>query len=130
MERTGGKGKGREDEGRECKKGAGEGRGGRKGRDKGKENGRGNWCPPHDLFALCPCQYITNIAAAEKCPLSYQTPQSVHMDHYGAQTLQLTMHYGGKKVGENRERNGQILTPNELDLTFSVPDYGAKFWQN
>ena len=39
-----------------------------------------------------------SIAAAEKRPLSYQTPQSVHMvQSCGVQTLPLTMHYGGKK---------------------------------
>jgi len=33
-------------------------------------------------------------------------------------------------IGENWGRSGRILTPNELDLTFWVPDYGAKFHQN
>jgi len=31
---------------------------------------------------------------------------------------------------KNWGRNGQILTPTELDLTIWVPDYGAKFHQN
>jgi len=48
----------------------------------------------------------------------------------GAQILPLTMHYRGKKLGENRGRDGQILTPNELNLTFWVSDYGAKFHQS
>jgi len=26
--------------------------------------------------------------------------------------------------------SGRILTPNQFDLTFLVPDYGAKFHQN
>jgi len=39
------------------------------------------------------------------------------------------MHYGGKKLGENRGRDGQILTPNERLLTFGVPVYGIKFHQ-
>ena len=30
----------------------------------------------------------------------------------------------------NRRRDDRILTPNELDLTFWVPNYGAKFNQN
>jgi len=71
------------------------------------------------------------IAAAEKRPLSYQTPQSVHMVRKcGAQTLPLTMHYGGKKFGENRGRSGRILTPNERVLILGVPVYGVKFHQS
>jgi len=31
---------------------------------------------------------------------------------------------------KNWGRTGRILTPNELDLTFGVPDYAAKFHQN
>jgi len=62
--------------------------------------------------------------------LSYQMPQSVHIvRNCGAQTLPLTMHYGGKKLGENRGRNGRILTPNERVLTLWVPVYGVKFHQ-
>jgi len=69
-----------------------------------------------------------SIAAAKKCPLSYQTPQSVRMvRNCGAQTLPLAMHYGGKKLGENRGRN---LTSNERVLTVGVPVYGVKFHQN
>ena len=37
------------------------------------------------------------------------------------------MHYGGEKLEKN---GGKILTPDELDLTFRVPDYDAKFRQN
>jgi len=37
------------------------------------------------------------------------------------------MHYGGETSGKNWERNGRILTPNELKITFWVPDGGAKF---
>jgi len=74
---------------------------------------------------------IASIAAAEKRPLSYQTPQSVHRaQNCGVQTLPLTMHYGGEKLWENWGRNCPILTTNELDLTIWVPDYGAKFHQN
>jgi len=35
----------------------------------------------------------------------------------------------GGKIGENG-RSGRILTRNALDLTFWVPNYGAKFHQN
>jgi len=74
----------------------------------------------------CLCHAPASITAAEKRPLSYQTPLSVHMiRNCGAQTLPLTIHYGGKKLGENRGRNGQILTPNERVLTFGVPVYGV-----
>jgi len=34
---------------------------------------------PRDLLAPRPFQYIVSIAADEKRPLSYQTPQSVYM---------------------------------------------------
>jgi len=34
------------------------------------------------------------------------------------------------KIGGNWGRSGRILTANELDLTFWVPNYGAKFHQN
>jgi len=104
MERTGGKGG--KTRGERGKEGAGVGRGKRKGRDegKGKGGGRGSSCPsPHDMFGPRPCHYIVSIAAAEKRPLSYQTPQSVHMvRNSGAQTLPLTMHYGVKwgKIGK------------------------------
>jgi len=48
----------------------------------------------------CLLHAFASIAAAEKRPLSYQTPQSVYMvRNCGAQTLPLTMHYGGKKIG-------------------------------
>ena len=40
------------------------------------------------------------------------------------------MHYGGKKLGENRGRDGWILTPNERVLTYGVPVYGVKLHQN
>jgi len=74
---------------------------------------------------------FASIAAAEKRPLSYKMPQCFHRPRYsGVQTLPLKMHYRGEQLGENWERGGQILTPNELDLTFLVPDYGAKFHQN
>ena len=33
-------------------------------------------------------------------------------------------------LGENWGRSSRVLTPNEVDLTFWVPDYGAKFHQN
>jgi len=42
-----------------------------------------------------------SIAAAEKRPLSYKTPQSFHRPPYcGVQTLPLKMHYGGEKLGK------------------------------
>ena len=109
------------------------GEGGKEG-VKGRERegvGRGNWCPlPHGA-TTCLRHAPASIATAEKHPLSYQTQQSVHMiRNCGAQTLPLTMHYGGKNMGENRGRNGQILTPNERVLTVGVPVYGVKFHQN
>jgi len=74
---------------------------------------------------------FASLAAAKKRPLSYKTPQSVHMvRHCGAQTLPLTTHYGGEKLGENRGRDGRILTPSERVFTFGVPVYGVKFYQN
>ena len=48
------------------------GKGGIKGRER--EEGWGSW-----IVCTTPMPYITSIAAAEKRPLSYQTPQSVHM---------------------------------------------------
>jgi len=60
---------------------------------------------------------VASIAAAEKRPLSYQTPRSVHRArNCGVQTLPLNALWGGK-LGENRGWSGRILTPNELDLT-------------
>ena len=35
-----------------------------------------------------------------------------------------------QKLGENKGRSGRILTPDKFDLTFWVPNYGAKFHQN
>ena len=62
---------------------------------------------------------FVGIAAAENCPLSNKTSQSVHRPRYcGVQTLPLKMHYGGEKVGENSGRNGRILTSSERVLTF------------
>jgi len=70
---------------------------------KGRERegvGKGSWCPDMTCLRHAPA----SIAAAEKCPLSYRTPQSVRMvRNCGAQTIPLTMHYGGKnwgKIGE------------------------------
>ena len=76
--------------------------GGEKEGIKGRERvGWGNWCPfPHGA-TTCLRHAPASIAAAEKRPLSYQTPQSVHMvRNCGAQTLPLTMHYRGKKWGK------------------------------
>jgi len=74
---------------------------------------------------------FASIAAAEKRPLSYKTPQSFHRPRYcGVQTLPLKMHYGGEELGENWGRSCRILTPNERVLTFGVPVYGVKFHQN
>jgi len=36
----------------------------------------------------------------------------------------------GEKLGDNMERNGRILAPNELSLTFWFPNYGTKFHEN
>jgi len=44
---------------------------------------------------------FAGIAAAEKRPLSYKTPQSVHRPRYcGVQTFPLKMHYGGENWGK------------------------------
>jgi len=99
-----GVGKGRERRGgkRGKKKGwvDGGGRGRRKGSDeeKGKERGgEGSWCPPMTYLRHAPA----SIAAEEKRPMSYQMPQSVHVvRNCRDQTLPLTMHYRGKKLGE------------------------------
>jgi len=93
----------REEEGRGAKRRGKwkEGREEREDEAKGKGRGKGELMPPHDLFAPSPCQYIASIAAAEKRPLSYQTPQSVHMvRNCAAQTMSLTLHYGGKNGGK------------------------------
>ena len=37
---------------------------------------------------------------------------------------------GGWKIGVKEGRDDRILTPNELHLTFWVPNYGVKFHQN
>jgi len=76
------------------------GEGGKEG-IKGKGRGReGELVPPH---TICLRHAPASIAAAEKRPFRYHTPQSAHMvRNCGAQTLPLTMHYGGKKLGENR----------------------------
>jgi len=42
----------------------------------------------------------------------------------------LKKHYGAETLGENRGRVDPILIPNELDLTFWVPNQGAKFHKN
>jgi len=72
-----------------------------KGRER-EEVGRGAGAPHMACLRHAhgsPCQY--RLAAAEKRPLSYQTPQSVHMvGNCGAQTLPLTMHYGQKIGGK------------------------------
>jgi len=72
---------------------------------------------------------FASTAVDEKRLLSYKMLQSAHRPHYcGVQTLPLKMH-GGEKLGENW-RSGRILIPNELNLTFLVPDFSAKFHQN
>ena len=67
---------------------------------KGMEREGGAGAPHMTCLGHAP----VSIAAAKKPPLSYETPQSVHMvRNCGAQTLPLTMHYGGKnwgKIGE------------------------------
>jgi len=79
---------------------------------------------------------FANIAAAEKRPLSYKTPQSFHRPRVLwcsdlANSIQNALAYGSEKLGnKNWGRSGRILTPIELDLTSWVPDYGAKFHQN
>jgi len=73
---------------------------------------------------------FVSIAAAEEHPLRCQTSQSVDRLRYcGVQTLPLKMHYGGEKLGGNSS-SCRILTNNEVNLTFLVPNYGAKFHRN
>ena len=66
---------------------------------------------------------FASTADAEKHPLSYQMPKSVHgAQKCGVQTLPLTMHYMGEKyMSKNWGKSGWILNPKELDLTFWVP---------
>ena len=67
----------------------------------------------------------------KKRDLSYKTPQSVHRPRYcGVQTWLLKVHYRVKNWGEIGEASSWSLIPNELDLTFWVTKYGAKFRQN
>jgi len=47
-----------------------------------------------------------------------------------ARNFPLKKHYGAETLGKNRGRGDRIMTPNEVDLTFWVPNYGAKFHQN
>ena len=68
---------GREGKGKEGRLDGG-GRGGRKGRDEGKGLGGGTGAPSH-MTSLR--HSPASIAAAEKRPLSHQTPQSVHTPH-------------------------------------------------
>jgi len=94
--------------------------GGKEGMKGRARVGRGSWCPqgPH---MICLRHAPVSIAAAEKRPLSYKTPQFVHMVwNCGAQTCYWQCITGVKKIGENRGRNGRILTPNERVLTFWV----------
>jgi len=73
-------GKGEKRRAERGKEGAGGGRGGRKGRDEGKGKGKGKGgegeLVPH---MTCLRHAPPSIAAAKKRPLSYQTPQSVHI---------------------------------------------------
>ena len=96
MEGTGGGREEREGKGEEGKEGRWTVEGGEGGKEgmKGREREgvvRGNWCPPPPT--TCLRHAPARLAAAEKRPLSYQTPQSVRMvRNCGAQTLLLTMH--------------------------------------
>ena len=103
------------------------GEGGKEGM-KGRERdgvGRGNWCPPHDLFAPRPCQY------SGRRKVSFELSNATICPH-GSKLWcsDLTIDNGVKKLGKNRGRNGRILTPNERVLTVGVPVYGVKFDQN
>jgi len=40
------------------------------------------------------------------------------------------MHYGVKKIKQNKRRGHWIFTPNKLDLTFQAPNHCAKFDKN
>jgi len=35
------------------------------------------------------------------------------------------MFYGGEKMEQNKGRGDRILTPNELDVIFLIPNYSA-----
>ena len=62
---------------------------------------------------------FASIAAAEKRPLSYKTPQYFHRPRYcGVQILPLKMHYEGEKLGGGLGKEWSDFDPNELDLTF------------
>ena len=78
-----GRGEGKERRGGERgKEEAGGRRGGRKGRDEEKGKGRGvegSWSPHGHTHMTCLRHAPASTAAAEKRPLSYQTPQFVHM---------------------------------------------------
>ena len=59
-------------------------------------------------------------------PQSVHRPQGSKIRNCGVQTLPLIMHV--KNCGNRGGGDGQILTHNELDLTFWIPDYGVKFF--
>jgi len=57
-------------------------------------------------------------------------PHSFHRPRYcGVQTLPLKMHYRGEN-GRKLGKEWSDFDPNELDLTFGVPDCCAKFHKN
>jgi len=71
-------------------------------------------------------QYNTSIVATKKHPLSDQMPQCVHRAWDWCSNVAIDNALWGWKIGENRGKNGCILTFNELYLTFWVPVYVAK----
>jgi len=91
---------------------------------KGRGGGAG---APHDLFVPRPCQYSDcqeasfELSKATICP---------HGSKLWCSDLAIDNALRSLKIGENRGRNGQILTPNERFLTFGVPVCGVKFHQN
>jgi len=95
---------------------------------KGRQGvGRGSWYPPHDLFAPRPCQYSGCREASFELSNATISP---HGSKLWCSDLGIDNALRVKKLGENRGRNGRILTPNEKVLTFGVPVYGVKFHQN
>jgi len=72
----------------------------------------------HEVITLFTIASNRQYSGRREASLSYQTPQSVRRARNGIQTLPLTMHYGGVKLGENWGRNGWILTQTNSILRF------------
>ena len=124
-------GKGEKRRAERGKEGAGGGRGGKEGMNGREGKGRGGGAgapPPHDLFSTRPCQYSGRREASFELSNATICP---HGSKLWCPDLAIDNALRRlKKLGENRGRNGRILTPNERVLTVGVPVYGVKFHQN